>query len=70
MKEHEVGKTCRAHVRQEVDNILVGTPEEQSPLWRLGRTWMQNKRMNHKERVYEGVDWIQLTQDRTSDGLL
>jgi hypothetical protein len=31
---------------------------------RPGRTWKDNIRMNLREVVWEGVDWIHLAQDR------
>jgi hypothetical protein len=33
------------------------------PLRRPGRRWNYNIRMDLKEIVFEGVDWIYLTQD-------
>jgi hypothetical protein len=43
--------------------ILVGKPEGKRPLGRPRRRWVDNIKMNLKER-YDGMDWIDLAQDR------
>jgi hypothetical protein len=47
-----------------VHNILVGRHEGKSPLGRPRCKWEDNIRMDLKERMWEGVDWIHLAQDR------
>jgi hypothetical protein len=43
--------------------ILVGKPEGNRPLGRPRRRWEDNIRMDVREIVWEGVDWIHLAQD-------
>jgi hypothetical protein len=45
-------------------NILVGKPEGNRPLWRPGRGWKDNIKMDLREIRSEGVNWIHLVQDR------
>jgi hypothetical protein len=42
--------------------ILVGKPEGKRPLGR--RRWMDNIKMDLREIGWDGVDWIELAQDR------
>jgi hypothetical protein len=44
--------------------ILVGKPEIKRPLGRPRRRWMYNIKMDLREIGYDGVDWIELAQDR------
>jgi hypothetical protein len=44
--------------------ILVGKPEGKRPLGRPRRRWMNNIKMNLREIGWDGVDWIELAQDR------
>jgi hypothetical protein len=43
---------------------LVGKAERKTALARSRRRWEDNIRMNLRETESEGVDWIQLLQDR------
>jgi hypothetical protein len=45
-------------------NILIGKPEAKRPLGRRRRIWVNNIRMDLSEVVWEGVDWMNLIQDR------
>ena len=49
------GDTCR---------ILVGKPEGRRPLGRPRRSWEDNIKMDLQEVGSEGMDWIELAQDR------
>jgi hypothetical protein len=51
----EKRKACR---------ILVGKPEEKRPLGRPRRMWVNNIKMDLREIRYDGMDWIDLAQDR------
>jgi hypothetical protein len=42
----------------------VGKPEGKRPLGRPRRRWDDNIKMDLKEVVCEGMDWIELTQGR------
>jgi hypothetical protein len=44
--------------------ILVGKPEGKKPLGRPRRTWVDNIKMDLREIGWDGVDWIDRTQDR------
>jgi hypothetical protein len=44
--------------------ILVGKPEEKRPLGRPGRRWVNNIKMDLREIGWDGVDWIDMAQDR------
>jgi hypothetical protein len=47
-----------------VYNILVAKLETKKPRGKSRRRWEDNIRMDVKKRGWEGVDWIQLSQDR------
>jgi hypothetical protein len=44
--------------------ILVGKPEGKGPLGRPRHRWEDNIRMDLREIVWGGMDWIDLAQDR------
>jgi hypothetical protein len=44
--------------------ILVGKPEGKRPLQRARRRWVDNIKMDLREIGWDGVDWIDLAQDR------
>jgi hypothetical protein len=44
--------------------ILVGRPEGRRPLGRPRFRWEDNIKMHLKELEWEGMDWIDLAQDR------
>jgi hypothetical protein len=44
--------------------ILVGKPEGKRPLGRARRRWMDIIKMDLREIGRDGVDWIELAQDR------
>jgi hypothetical protein len=44
--------------------ILVGKPEGKRPLGRPRRRWVDNIKMDLIAIGWEGVDWIDLAQDR------
>jgi hypothetical protein len=50
--------------------ILVGKPEEKRALGRPRRRCVDNIKMNIREIGWDGMDWIDLAQDRDSGGLL
>jgi hypothetical protein len=43
---------------------LAGKPEGKRPLGRPRGRWEDNIRMDLREILWEGVDWIHLVQDR------
>jgi hypothetical protein len=44
--------------------VLVGRPEGKRSLGRPRRTWEDNIKIDLREIGIDGVDWIQLAQDR------
>jgi hypothetical protein len=46
--------------------ILVGKPEGKRPLGRPRRMWADNIKMDLREIGWDGMDWIDLAQDRES----
>jgi hypothetical protein len=65
IEKNEMGGACSAYgVRRGVYRILVGKPEEKSPLGRPRRRWEDNiKMVLQKVGWGGGMDWIGLTQD-------
>jgi len=50
--------------RRGVYKVLVGKPEGKRPLGRTRRRWEDNIKMDLQEVGCEGMDWIELAQDR------
>jgi hypothetical protein len=44
--------------------ILVGKPEGKRPLGRQKRKWVDNIKMDLRETGWDGVDWMDMAQDR------
>jgi hypothetical protein len=44
--------------------IFVGKPERKRQLGRPRRRWVDNIKMDIRERGWNGMDWIDLVQDR------
>jgi hypothetical protein len=44
--------------------ILVGKPESKRPLGRTRRKWVNNIKMDLREIGWDGMDWIDLAQDK------
>jgi hypothetical protein len=44
--------------------ILVGKPEGNIPLGRTRRRWVDNIKMDLRGIGWDGVDWIDMAQDR------
>jgi hypothetical protein len=58
------GHVTRMGEKRNAYRILVGKPEGKTPLGRPRRMWVDNIKMDLKEMVWYGVDWIDLAQDR------
>jgi hypothetical protein len=50
--------------KREAYRILVGSPEGKRPLGRPRRMWVDYIKMDLIEIGWDGMDWIDLTQDR------
>jgi hypothetical protein len=60
-----VGGTCGTHGGgRGVYRVLVGRPEGKRPLRRSRHWWEDNIKMDLREVGMDGVNWIQLAQDR------
>jgi hypothetical protein len=44
--------------------ILAGKPEGKTPLGRARRRWVDNIKMNLREIGWDGMDWLDLVQNR------
>jgi hypothetical protein len=58
------GHVARMGETRTASRILVGKPEGKRPLGRLRRRWVDNIKMDLGEIGWDGVDWIELAQDR------
>jgi hypothetical protein len=59
------GRACNTNrAKRNAYRILVGKPEENKPLGRPRRRWVDNIKMNLRERGWKGMVWIDLAQDR------
>jgi hypothetical protein len=47
-----------------VYRILVGNPEGKRPLGRPKHSWVDSIKMNLREIGWDGMNWINLAQDR------
>jgi hypothetical protein len=50
--------------RKVVHRVLLGKPEGKSPLVRPGRRWEDSIKKDLQEVGLEGMDWIDLAEDR------
>jgi hypothetical protein len=58
------GHVARMGAKRNACRILVGNPEGKRPLGRPRRRWVNNIKMDLGEIGWDGVDWIDLAQDR------
>jgi len=59
-----VGHVERMGERRSIYSVLVGKPEGKRPLGRPRRRWEDNIKMDLWEVGCEGMDWIDMAQDR------
>jgi hypothetical protein len=62
VKEDKMGSACST--KRKAYKILVGKPEGKRPLGRPRHGWVDNIKMDLREIGWDGVDWIDLAQDR------
>jgi hypothetical protein len=63
--EDEIGRACNTNgEKRNARMILVGKPEGERPLERTRCRWLDNIKMDFKEIGGDGMDWIDLAQDR------
>jgi hypothetical protein len=58
------GNVARVGDRRGVYRAMVGKPEGKRPLGRPRRRWEDNVKMGLQEFGWEGMEWIELPQDR------
>jgi hypothetical protein len=58
------GHVARMGEKRNAYRILVGNPEGKRPLGRPRRRWVDNIKMDLRERGWDDGDWIDLAQDR------
>jgi hypothetical protein len=60
-----MGRACSTKgEKRNAYRILVEIPEGKGPLGRPRRRWVDNTKMDLKEIGWDGMDWIDLAQDR------
>jgi hypothetical protein len=61
----KMGRTCSTNGEKRIAyRILVGKPERKRPLERPRLTWVDNIKMDLTETKWDGLDWIDVAQDR------
>jgi hypothetical protein len=55
---------ARRGVKRNACRILVGKPDGRRPLGRQRRRWVDNIQMDLREIGWDGMEWIDLAQDR------
>jgi hypothetical protein len=58
------GHVARMGEKRNAYRILVGKPEGKRPLGRPRRRWVDNIKMDLREIGWDGMNWIDLAQDR------
>jgi hypothetical protein len=58
------GHVARMGEKRNACRILVGNPEWKRRLGRPRRRWVTNIKMDQREIGWDGMDWIELAQDR------
>jgi hypothetical protein len=58
------GHVARMGEKRNADRILVGKPEGKRPLGRPRRRWVDNIKMDLREIGWDGMDSIDLAQNR------
>jgi hypothetical protein len=58
------GYVTRMWEKRNAYRILVGDPEGKRPLGIPRRRWVDDIKMNFREIGWDGMDWIELAQDR------
>jgi hypothetical protein len=59
-KKKLAGHVARMGAEKNASRILVGEPEGKSQLGRPRRRWVDNIKIDYRERGWGGVDWIDL----------
>jgi hypothetical protein len=71
MKEDEISRACSTNgEKRNAYRMLVGKPERKRSLGRQRCRWVDSIKMDRREISWDGMNWIDLAQYRTSGGLL
>jgi hypothetical protein len=63
--EDEIGMACSTNgEKRNACRVLVGNPVGKRPLGRPIRRWLGITKMDLRETEWDGVDWIDVAQDR------
>jgi hypothetical protein len=61
----EMGRACSTNgEKRHAYRILMGSPERKRPLGRPRRRWVDNIKMDLREIGWDGMDWIDLAENR------
>jgi hypothetical protein len=58
------GHVARMEEKRNAYMIIMGKPEEKRPLGRLRRRWVENIKIDRRGIGWDGMDWIDLAQDK------
>jgi hypothetical protein len=58
------GHVTRMGAKDNAYKLLVGKPEGKRPLGRPTSRWVDNLEMDLRGIAWDGVDWIDMTQDK------
>jgi hypothetical protein len=58
------GHVARIRETRNAYRIFVGKPEGKIPLGRQRRRWVDNIKIDRREIGWDGVDWIDMAQER------
>jgi hypothetical protein len=64
------GYVAQMVAKKKAYGLLVGKPEGKRPLGRPKHKWLDNIKMDLREIGWDGIDWIDLAQDRDQWSLL
>jgi hypothetical protein len=65
VEENVMGRACRTNGEKlDAYRLLVGKAERKRPLGRPKRRWVNNIKTDLKEIEWDGIDWIDMAQDR------
>jgi hypothetical protein len=56
---------ARMGAKRNACRILVWKPEGRRPLGRPRRRWVDNNKIDLREIEWDGVDWVNLAEDRS-----
>jgi hypothetical protein len=60
-----MGRACSTNgEKRNTCTILVGKPEGKRPVERRRRRWVDNIKMDREEIGWDGMDWVDLAEDR------